>query len=67
MRDHLIHRYFGIDYEIVWDVVNREVPTLQREGEKSLPFSRRKRARQLMTPNHNHASSIFSIKWGDVG
>jgi uncharacterized protein with HEPN domain len=34
MRDHLIHRYFGVDYEIVWDVVNREIPTLQREGEK---------------------------------
>lgn len=34
MRDHLIHRYFGVDYDIVWDAVNREVPILQREAEK---------------------------------
>ncbi|MCI0394392.1 MAG: DUF86 domain-containing protein [Chloroflexi bacterium] len=34
MRDHLIHRYFGVDYDIVWDVVSREVPVLQREAEK---------------------------------
>lgn len=34
MRDHLIHRYFGVDYDIVWDAVNREVPILQQEAEK---------------------------------
>lgn len=28
MRDKLIHDYFGIDYEIVWDVVINKVPTL---------------------------------------
>jgi uncharacterized protein with HEPN domain len=26
MRNHLIHGYFGVDYEIVWDVVATEVP-----------------------------------------
>jgi len=31
MRDRLIHRYFGIDYDIVWDVVVNKVPVLQRE------------------------------------
>jgi len=25
MRDRLIHGYFGIDYEIVWDVVSNKV------------------------------------------
>jgi uncharacterized protein with HEPN domain len=29
MRDRLIHAYFGVDYEIVWDVVRNRVPELQ--------------------------------------
>ncbi len=36
MRDRLIHDYFGIDYEIVWDVVANKVPTLKQEIEKIL-------------------------------
>ena len=31
MRDRLIHRYFGVDYELVWDVIQTKVPDLQRE------------------------------------
>jgi uncharacterized protein with HEPN domain len=31
MRDHLIHGYFGVDYELVWDVIHVKVPELQRE------------------------------------
>jgi len=30
MRDRLIHDYFGVDYEIVWDVVQNHMPELQR-------------------------------------
>ncbi len=29
MRDRLIHHYFGVDYEIVWDVVINEIPKLK--------------------------------------
>lgn len=29
MRDRLIHDYFGVDYEIVWDVVTRKLPPLR--------------------------------------
>ena len=29
MRDKLIHEYFGIDLEIVWEVVNRELPPIK--------------------------------------
>jgi len=29
MRDKLIHDYFGIDYEIVWDIVTNKIPTLR--------------------------------------
>ena len=28
MRDKLIHDYFGVDYEIVWDVVQNKIPKL---------------------------------------
>jgi uncharacterized protein with HEPN domain len=31
MRDRLIHGYFGVDYDIVWDVVVNKVPALRRE------------------------------------
>ncbi|MDD5270053.1 MAG: DUF86 domain-containing protein [Candidatus Omnitrophica bacterium] len=31
MRDRLIHDYFGIDYEIVWDVIINKIPLLQKE------------------------------------
>jgi uncharacterized protein with HEPN domain len=28
MRDRLIHGYFGVDYEIVWDVAASKIPVL---------------------------------------
>ena len=28
MRDRLIHGYFGVDYDIVWDVVTNKIPVL---------------------------------------
>jgi len=31
MRDRLIHAYFGVDYDIVWDVVSNKVPMLHQE------------------------------------
>jgi uncharacterized protein with HEPN domain len=31
MRDRLIHAYFGIDYDIVWDAVTTEIPELQEQ------------------------------------
>jgi uncharacterized protein with HEPN domain len=30
MRDRLIHSYFGVDYQLVWDVVQRKLPELKR-------------------------------------
>ena len=29
MRDKLIHVYFGIDYELVWDVIKTKIPELK--------------------------------------
>ncbi len=27
-RDKLIHDYFGIDYDIVWDIIENKIPDL---------------------------------------
>jgi uncharacterized protein with HEPN domain len=35
-RDKLIHDYFGIDYEIVWDIVSGEIPQLKQQIENIL-------------------------------
>jgi uncharacterized protein with HEPN domain len=34
MRDKLIHHYFGVDYQIVWQVVVEEIPILKEKIEK---------------------------------
>ena len=34
MRDKLIHWYFGVDWEIVWDVVINEIPKLKEQVKK---------------------------------
>lgn len=29
MRDRLIHHYFGVDYELVWNVIQQDIPKLR--------------------------------------
>lgn len=36
MRDRLIHQYFGVDLELVWSAVERELPALSARVEKLL-------------------------------
>ncbi|MBM4294392.1 MAG: DUF86 domain-containing protein [Deltaproteobacteria bacterium] len=31
MRDRLIHDYFGVDFDIVWDVVQNKIPVLHQK------------------------------------
>lgn len=31
MRDILIHKYFGIDLELTWEVVKRDIPALKEQ------------------------------------
>ncbi|MFO7793166.1 MAG: HepT-like ribonuclease domain-containing protein [Candidatus Saliniplasma sp.] len=31
MRDKLIHGYFGVDIDAVWDTVKRDIPELKEE------------------------------------
>lgn len=30
MRDKLIHGYFGVDHDIVWDAINNKIPELEK-------------------------------------
>jgi uncharacterized protein with HEPN domain len=34
MRDRLIHDYIGVDYDIVWDVVQNKIPVLNQQIKK---------------------------------
>ncbi len=36
MRDKLIHEYHGVDLEIVWEVIEKEIPPLKPKFEKIL-------------------------------
>ncbi|MBI5078684.1 DUF86 domain-containing protein [Candidatus Saganbacteria bacterium] len=36
MRDKLIHEYFGVRYEVVWDTIKIEIPELKPKFEKML-------------------------------
>ena len=36
LRDILVHAYFGIDVEVVWDIVKNKVPELKGKIEKIL-------------------------------
>lgn len=31
MRDRLIHDYFGVDFELAWDVVRNRLPELREQ------------------------------------
>ena len=33
-RDRLIHGYFGVNIDIVWDIVTMDIPVLEREFKK---------------------------------
>lgn len=35
-RDVLIHEYFGVDLDLVWSVVKRELPSLKKNVKKIL-------------------------------
>jgi uncharacterized protein with HEPN domain len=34
LRDILIHEYFGIDVEIIWDILENKLPALEKEVKK---------------------------------
>lgn len=36
MRDKLIHHYFGVNWDILWDVVQQKLPTLKSQVQQIL-------------------------------
>jgi uncharacterized protein with HEPN domain len=34
MRDRLIHAYFGVDYQLVWDIVQEKLPELKQNVQR---------------------------------
>ena len=36
LRDILIHAYFGIDFEMIWDVVTNKLPALEENASQLL-------------------------------
>ena len=36
LRDILIHEYFGIDVEIIWDIVQNKIPLLEQQVKRLL-------------------------------
>ncbi len=39
MRNRLIHVYFDIDYDVVWEAINSEIPRIIPELEMLLKLS----------------------------
>jgi uncharacterized protein with HEPN domain len=31
MRDKIIHQYFNVDYELLWDVIKNKLPQIKEE------------------------------------
>ena len=31
LRDHLVHHYFGVDYEAVWATITEDLPTMEAQ------------------------------------
>jgi len=40
-RDKLIHDYLGVDYELVWDIVQSKIPDLRRAMEEIVAKEKR--------------------------
>ena len=36
MRDRLIHDYFGVDLDLVWEVIQERIPALERQLKRML-------------------------------
>jgi len=54
IRDKLIHDYFGVDLNLVWDVVERELPILRPRLEKL-----GERLRESETPREEDARRLI--------
>jgi len=40
LRDILIHEYFGVDLDILWDIVKNKIPVLRRDVKRILELEK---------------------------
>jgi len=40
LRDILIHEYFGVDFDILWDIVRNKIPVLKKDIKKILELEK---------------------------
>jgi len=40
LRDILIHEYFGVDLDILWDIIKNKIPTLKQDMKKILELEK---------------------------
>jgi len=40
LRDILIHEYFGVDFDILWDIVKNKIPILKNDVKKILELEK---------------------------
>ncbi len=36
LRNRIVHDYFGLDYELIWEIINNDLPQLQNSLERIL-------------------------------
>ncbi|MGL6338095.1 MAG: HepT-like ribonuclease domain-containing protein [Waterburya sp.] len=69
MRDNLIHRYFGINYDIVWNVAVNIAPTFKQKISLILQALYRQeyiKYKNLVNPNDNISQDYFSFLRQDI-
>jgi len=42
LRDILIHEYFGVDFDILWDIAKNKIPVLKKDLKKILELEKGK-------------------------
>jgi len=40
LRDVLVHEYFGVDFDILWDIVKNKIPVLKKDVKKILELEK---------------------------
>ncbi len=61
MRDRLIHEYDTVDYDTVWDVVKKEIPTLKQRIEEIIQEEREENKRKESQSSSSCLENISQI------
>ena len=65
-RDYFVHHYFGIDTNLVWDIVQKDIPMLQIIINKIREVKRQEKIQAAKNPNTSQDDLIFLSKDTDA-